>query len=280
MVGPGPSSDRRLSPLPPSGPAKALLVVDQDPRVEQLIQRRLEGYQVVRVEDASQVVSMADKLRPQAVVVSTSDGEGWEPLGRLGSQLDGWDLPLILCPLVSDRQMGHSLGVADYLVKPVSRQRLLEVLDRFGEGVRRVLILDDDPRVVRLISRMIRSRYQECQIIRAYSGEDGLIKMRSRPPDLVLLDLIMPEVDGYTVLERMREDEALRDVPVVVVTAKGSSPEDMRRLGAKTIQVTRRKGFSNEEALRYLKNILEAAESALPSAYPSNDLDCLQSAAA
>jgi len=239
VAGPGPSSDRCLSPLPPSGPAKALLVVDQDPRVEQLIQRRLEGYQVVRVEEVSQVASAAEKVRPRAVVVSTSDGEGWESLGRLGAQLDGWDLPLILCPLVSDRKMGHSLGVADYLVKPVSRQTLLEVLDRFGEEVRRILILDDDPRVVRLLSRMVRSRFQACQIIRAYSGEDGLIKMRRRPPDLVLLDLIMSQVDGYAVLERMREDEALRYVPVVVVTAKGSSPEDMRRLGAKTIQVTR-----------------------------------------
>jgi len=239
VAGSGPSSDRRLSPLPPSGPAKALLVVDQDPRVEQFIQRRLEGYQVVRVEEVSQVASAAEKVRPGAVVVSTSDGEGWESLGRSGSQLDGWDLPLILCPLVSDRKMGHSLGVADYLVKPVSRQTPGEVLDRFGEEVRRIMILDDDPRVVRLLSRMIRSRFQACQIIRAYSGEDGLIKMRRRPPDLVLLDLIMPQVDGYAVLERMREDEALYDIPLVVVTAKGTSPEYMRRLGAKTIQVTR-----------------------------------------
>jgi CheY-like chemotaxis protein len=133
--------------------------------------------------------------------------------------------------------------------------------------VRRVLILDDDPRVVRLLSRMIRSRFQECQIIRAYSGEDGLIKMRRQSPDLVLLDLVMPQVDGYTVLERMREDELLRDIPVVVVTAKGSSPGDMRRLGAKTIQVMRRRGFSNEEALGYLRSILEAGESVLPAAY-------------
>jgi len=70
------------------------------------------------------------------------------------------------------------------------------------------------------------------------------------------------------VLERMREDEMLRDIPVVVVTAKGSSPEDMRRLGAKTIQVTRLRGFSNEEALCYLRKILEASESILPLAYP------------
>ena len=264
----GPSSARGLSPLLPSGPAKALLVVDPDPRMEHLIQRRLEGYQVVRVGDASRVTSMAEELRPRAVVVSASDGGGWELLARLGVQLDGWDLPLIQCPLVSDRQIGHSLGVADYLVKPVSHQTLLEVLDRFGEGVRRILILDDDPRVVRLLSRMIRSSSQAYQIVRAYSGEDGLIKMRRQPPDLVLLDLMMPEVDRYTVLERMREDELLRDIPVVVVTAKGSSPEDMRRLGAKTIQVTRLRGFSNEEALCYLRKILEASESILPLAYP------------
>jgi DNA-binding response OmpR family regulator/anti-sigma regulatory factor (Ser/Thr protein kinase) len=264
---PGPLSDTRISPLPPAGPPKTLVVVDQDPRVEQLIQRRLEDYQVVRAEGVSQVPLMADRVRPRAVVVSASDGEGWESLGRLGPQLERWDLPLILCPLVGDRQMGHSLGVADYLVKPVSRQTLLEALDQVGDGARRVLILDDDPRVVRLLSRMIRSRFQEYHIIRAYSGEDGLIKMRRRPPDLVLLDLMMPQVDGYTVLERMREDEALRDIPVVVVTAKGSSPEDMRRLGAKTIQVTRRRGFSNEEALCFLKNILKASET-LPFAYP------------
>ncbi len=253
------SSKGQLSPLPPSGPAKTLLVVDRDSRTEKLIQRRLEGYRVIRVEAPSQVASMAEKLRPQAVVISTPDGEG-ELLGRLEAQLDGWDLPIIRCPLVSDRQLGLSLGVADYLVKPISRQRLLKALDRFGDKVRRILVLDDDPRMVRLLSRMIRWRFQECEIIRAYSGEDGLIKMRRRRPDLVLLDLIMPGVDGYTVLERMREDEMLRDIPVVVVTAKGSSPEDMRRLGARAITVTRHRGFSNEEALRYLRSILEAAE--------------------
>jgi len=79
---------------------------------------------------------------------------------------------------------------------------------------------------------------------------------------------MMPEVDGYTVLERMRKDEALRDIPAVVATAKGCSPEDMRRLGAKIIQVTRRRGFSNEEAVCHLRNILDASESILPSAYP------------
>lgn len=262
----GPSSKRQLSPLPPSGPAKTLLVVDKDPRVERLIQRRLEDYRVVRVENPLQVASMAEKLHPRAVVVSTPDGDG-EPFRRLEAQLDGWDLPIIRCPLVSNRRLGLSLGVADYLVKPISRQRLLKSLERFDGKVRRILVLDDDPRMVRLLSRMIRSRFQECEVIRAYSGEDGLIKMQHRPPDLVLLDLIMPGVDGYTVLERMRGEEALRDIPVVVVTAKGSSPEDMRRLGAKTIQVTRRRGFSNEEALYYLRSILEAGESILPAAY-------------
>ena len=80
----------------------------------------------------------------------------------------------------------------------------------------------------------------------------------------MVLDLMMPEVDGYTVLERMREHEALRDIPVIVVTAKGYSSEDTRRLGAKTIQVTRCRGVSNEEELHYLRSILEASESTSP----------------
>jgi len=264
---PTPLSDKPLSPLPPAGPTQALLIVDEDPRVEQLIQRRLKGYQVVRAGDTSQVPSLAARLRPRAIVVSTSDDTTWDSLRRWTP--DGRGLPLILCPLASKRRIGHALGVEDYLVKPVSCQMLLSALEPFADQVQRVLILDDDPRVVRLLTRMIRSRFPEWKITRAYSGEDGLTKMRHQPPDLVLLDLMMPEVDGYTVLERMKKDETLHDIPIVVVTAKGSSPEDMRHVGSRAIQITRGRGFSNEEALHYLKYVLEATETSPVWSIPS-----------
>jgi CheY-like chemotaxis protein len=105
---------------------------------------------------------------------------------------------------------------------------------------------------------MIRSAAHEYELVRAYSGAEGLLKMRRQRPDLILLDLIMPEMDGYEVLAQMREDAELRNIPVVVITAHGRTPEEERRLGGGMLSVISGTGFSNEEALRYLRGFLTA----------------------
>ncbi len=250
----------------PRGRGRTVLLLDRDPAIVRMMEQALEQYLIVPVEDVSEVPKLVAELHPRAVILNPARGrQAWRQMRTLRQRLGDAAPPVILCPLVSERQMGRALGVMDYLVKPISRAALMDLLDRQGEDVRRILILDDDPRMARLLSRMIRSAPREYEVVRAYSGSEGLRKMRCQRPDLVLLDLIMPEMDGYAVLAQMRADAGLRDIPVVVITARERTPEEERRLGKGALMVTSRSGFTNEEALRYLSGLLEAAPPPFPS---------------
>jgi CheY-like chemotaxis protein len=137
------------------------------------------------------------------------------------------------------------------------------LLDRLDGSVRRILVVDDDPQMVHLLSRMLETAEREYEVIRAYNGREGLRETRSRRPDLVLLDLIMPEMDGYNMLTQMREDTDLQDIPVVVITAQGLTPEEERQIGGQTLIVRTEAGFTNREILTYLSGILNATSAIL-----------------
>src|SRR5258708_34876909 len=116
--------------------------------------------------------------------------------------------------------MGEHLGVLDHLVKPISSDRLLATVSRVAAKARTILVVDDDPEMVRLLARMIRSRSHRFQVLRAYGGEAALALLTERRPDVVILDLVMPEVDGYAILREMRARESLRELPVIAITAR------------------------------------------------------------
>jgi signal transduction histidine kinase/CheY-like chemotaxis protein len=244
---------------PPTGRGRTLLLLDGDATVVQMLEQGLEEYQVVPVADVSEVPRLIHELHARAVVLNLAQGGyAWRQMRELRRRLTDSSLPIILCPLVGEHQLGHSLGVMGYLVKPVTREALTALLDRLGRSTHRILVVDDDPRMVRILSRLLQATEREVELIRAYNGQEGLCEMRRQRPDLVLLDLIMPEMDGYAVLARMREEPELRHVPVVVVTAQARTPEEERRLGGRMLFVSTGAGFTNEEALTYLRSILNA----------------------
>ncbi len=243
----------------PSGRGRTLLLLDRDSSILRTMEKGLEEYQVVPVEDISEVPALIDELHPRAVVLNPAQKKrARQQLRELRRVLGQSSLPIALCPLVGERQLGQSLGVADYLVKPITREALTALLGRLDERMRRILVVDDDPRMARILSRMIRATGRECQVMRAYTGQEGLREMRRQHPDLVLLDLIMPGMDGYSVLTHMQEDAELRHIPVAVITAHPRTPDEERRLGGRMLSVYTGAGFTNEEALTCLCSILDA----------------------
>ncbi len=256
-----PLDDRRLQPFPPGGPVQTVVAISEDASIPHLLERRLDDFQIVPLKEIERLPTVWEEFHPLAVILSASSAEEAPQLQRVQSRLTGQDVPVILCPLGGQERLASALGVQDYLVKPITRDVFLSALERLGDRVRRVLIVDDDPRVVRLLVRMMRSAGREYEVLRAYSGQDAWAKLEEERPDLVVLDLIMPEVDGYMILERMRQEEALRDIPVIVVTAKGYTLEDGQRLGGRLIGIVRQRGFSNEEAMSYLRSILDTLRS-------------------
>jgi signal transduction histidine kinase/DNA-binding response OmpR family regulator len=256
----GPS--QLLRTPPPSRPhadARQVLLIHPDPSVAGLLRRHLDDWQVLLADDAAAAEEQLRRARPKAIIAADSN-----QAAQLLQQANGQSpfellrIPLIACPLPSGRLPALALGVQGYLVKPVARKALLSTLEQSAPQARRVLVVDDDPRVVRLLARILTSRSGRYQILRAYDGQEALALMRAERPDVVLLDLYMPELDGFSVLELMARDPLLTHMPVVVVSAKGLPEDGVVQLhGPITLQQPG--GFALTEMFRYLQSLLDTS---------------------
>lgn len=220
---------------------RIVVVVHEDERVARLLQRYLDGYRVVSATSVEEGVILAEELRALALV---TDAE--VPLSAPPE-----DILIVRCPLPSGRRAAMALGADDFLVKPVSRQDLWAAIERLGRPVQRVLIADDDPEIVRLFRRMLRTRVPPQGCLEAYNGEETLHLLQTEKPDVVLLDIMMPEVDGVGILEHMAADPALADIPVIVVSARGQDQASLPLPG--TLQVIRSTGLQLGEIVRALE---------------------------
>jgi len=152
------------------------------------------------------------------------------------------------------------MAVDGYLVKPVTRRNLLDTLRQFGEDVETILVIDDDRDFVQLMGRMLDSPLRPYRVLKAYGGYEGLQVMQHRRPDLVLLDLMLPDLDGREVLQQMRSDSVLRDTPVVIVSAKGEM-EDVGELSG-VVMVVKEDGLQPGELVRWVRAILDSSSPA------------------
>ncbi|MDI7274397.1 MAG: ATP-binding protein, partial [Anaerolineae bacterium] len=240
--------ERPLQPLP-SEARPCILAVDRDPSVATFIQRHLEGHEVVPVQDAGRLEEEVKLYHPQAIVWNVQPG------GFRGNGTDpATPVPVIECTLPSQSWLADNLSVKACLTKPVTTEQLLNEIARLGE-VRDILIVDDDRDFCQLVERMLASSRGAYRIRRAYSGPDGLQATRAQRPDLVLLDLVMPGLDGFQVLEELRADEDLARVPVVLLTAT-SVAEDILSLRGSQMLIHRSDGLRPVEVLRCIQALV------------------------
>jgi signal transduction histidine kinase/DNA-binding response OmpR family regulator len=238
--------DTLLRPrLPGTGAAERIVVlVHDDPRISPLLQHCLEGYRVVTHHDVQEGVALACDLTAMALILDASAEVGPLPA----------DLPIIRAHLPSSRRVAAAMGADDLLVKPVSRDELLAAIDRLGRPIQRVLIADDDPDVVRLFHRMLRTRIARENRLQAHNGEEALRLIASERPDLVILDLVMPEKDGLGVLEHMAGDPACAQTAVILVTARGQDYSSLQVRGP--VAIARKEPLQFVEFTRMLEGVL------------------------
>jgi signal transduction histidine kinase/CheY-like chemotaxis protein len=196
-----------------------LLVVDPDPAVHHLIQRGIPGGQVVPVENVDQLAWMVNEYHPAAIVHNVIPA----PASDLPFALDE-PVPVIQCSLPSRAWIERELDVCASIAKPVTAQELREVVGGIA-GARRILVIDDDRGFTQFVERALATGDNGYHVQRAYTGEEGLLQMWAEPPDLVLLDLTMPDISGYTILEAMQESSQLADIPVILLTATNYADE-------------------------------------------------------
>jgi CheY-like chemotaxis protein len=214
----------------PSG-NQLVLVVDDDASQRELLTRFLEreGFTVAAAPDGKTGLSLAKQLKPRAILldVMMPQMDGWSVLAALKADADLAATPVVLVTFVNEPALGESLGAADLIAKPVDWDRLAHVMERFrGDGD--VLVVDDDADTrQRLRTVLERSGWS---VIEAENGQAALAAIRERMPQLILLDLTMPVMDGFTFLHALREEPNGRDVPVVVLTARDLTATDRERL--------------------------------------------------
>jgi CheY-like chemotaxis protein/two-component sensor histidine kinase len=225
-----------------NGSALTVLVVDDDPAVHELLTATLakEHYRLLHARDGAEALAILRKTPPDIVTldVMMPKVDGWSVLGLMKSDPALDHIPVIMITIVDDRNLGYSLGASEFMTKPIDRARLLSLVRRFAghEPQARVLIVDDDPAVREIVRTTLES--SGLKTFQAANGRAALDWLEHHPsPSLILLDLMMPEMDGFEFLEQIRNRDKLVDVPIVVLTAKELTEEERALLAERTLLV-------------------------------------------
>ncbi len=239
--------------------APTVLVVDDDPTVREVIERHLtrEGFAVVTANGGQEGLRLARAIHPAAITldVMMPDLDGWTVLAAIKGDPELADIPVILLSIVDEKKRGYALGATDYLVKPVDRVRLSGVLRNIcGATGRQVLLVDDDD----LMRRSMRQALEQdgWQVGEAENGRVALARLAEARPDIIMLDLMMPEMDGFEFLVEMRSRAEWRDIPVLVVTAKDLTTEDRARLNGDVERVLQKGSSELDEMLAEISRFL------------------------
>ncbi|MFN8523464.1 MAG: GAF domain-containing protein [Chloroflexota bacterium] len=245
------------------GERPLVLVVDDDPNVHDLMARYLRpaGLHVAAAATGTEALRLAHELRPDAITLDVlmPRMDGWAVLSALKADPDLAGIPVLMVSIVEDRTMGYALGAADYLTKPVDRRRLLDTLNRLctsADGCH-VLIVEDDEGTREVVGRSLTQA--GWRVTHAENGRVALKRLATEIPSVVLLDLMMPEVDGFDVIDALRANEAWRSVPVVVMTAKELTDEDRERLDGRVRAIVQKAGAAHESLLVEVRSMLRAA---------------------
>jgi signal transduction histidine kinase/CheY-like chemotaxis protein len=256
--------DRSSDPAPE--PSTTVLVIDDDPMQRDLMRRFLssEGYSVRCAASGEEGLRLARELIPIAITldVMMPEMDGWAVLKALKHDPLLSEVPVIMLTMVDDPERGFTLGAADYLTKPVNRQRMSKVLKRYScsSPPCPVLVVDDDPMVRKAMRRMLERH--GCRVTEAENGVIALASMELDRPTLIFLDLMMPVMDGFEFAEKVRTHPAWRSIPIVVVTSAELSGAERRRLNGYVETILNKKGASKDDILEQVRDALN--ENAVP----------------
>jgi CheY-like chemotaxis protein len=260
-----------------------VLLVEDDARAADLLTLYLDGagYRVAVARDGEEGLDLARRLLPDGITldIGLPKLDGWELLSRLKADPAVAEIPVVIVSMVDERGKGLALGAAEYLVKPVRRDELLATLRRFTprrnglETPLTVLAIDDDPLAIELIEATLEPRGYS--VLKAHGGAEGVALAASRLPSLIVLDLTMPELDGFAVVERLRADPATAAIPIVILTSKSPSPEEWERLNGRISYLARKGEFDRAAFVELVRCFCpmdgSSSEFRVPSRGPERD---------
>jgi hypothetical protein len=240
-----------------------ILVIDDDLHARELVQRNLarEGFEVRAAADGATGLEQARAWKPDVILldVMMPGRDGWEVLAELKADPGLGSTPVIMSTMLENRELSFAMGAADYMRKPIDWTRLEGMLKRHApEKARPVLVVEDDAASREMLVRLIEK--SGLPVRAARDGREALEIVAVERPQLILLDLMMPEVDGFAFVERLRADELGADIPVLVVTAKSLTSEDLQRLNGQVDEILRKGAFRQEELVARIRALVAHAE--------------------
>ena len=241
-------------------PGPAVLLIEDDERSAELLNIYLEGagFSVARARDGEEGLALARQLHPAAIVLDLilPRLSGWDVLAQAKVDPDLSRIPIVIVSMLDERGRGYALGAADYLVKPVRRDDLLAALRPLTGAATSappatVLAVDDDPMALELLDSVLGA--EGYRVLRAGGGEEALEIARRELPALVVLDLLMPGMDGFDVAEALHNDPATAQIPIVILTAKAIGPADIERLNSQVAHLAKKGSYSRAEFVELVK---------------------------
>jgi CheY-like chemotaxis protein len=237
-----------------------VLIIDDDPAVRDLLERFLskEGFQVASAASGEEGLRLANALHPVAITLDVlmPGMDGWAVLTALKADPTLADTPVIMLTIMDDKNLGYALGAADYLTKPIDRGRLLALLRRYQrhQPSHPILVVDDDSLIRQMLRQMLeREGYA---VVEADHGQQALVRVAEQVPELILLDLLMPEMDGFQFVEELYTHEEWRSIPIVIVTARDLTEEDRLRLNGYVEQILQKGMYSREALLAEVRQLV------------------------
>jgi signal transduction histidine kinase/CheY-like chemotaxis protein len=243
----------------PEARGTAVLIIDDDPAARAITHRVLvrDGYQVIEAADGETGLRLARERRPALIMLDVlmPGMDGWAVLAALKADPDIAAIPVILQTIVEDRNMGFALGAAEYLTKPIERKRLAALVRRHvpNKSAGPILVVEDDEHTRTLYARTLEKA--GWSVVQAENGRIALDRIAASRPALVLLDLMMPEMDGFEFLDALHQDPSSRAIPVVVITARTLSAEDRNRLNGGVERVLQKRALQTEALLAEVRQV-------------------------
>ncbi len=254
------SKDKRVTEAPPG--ASTILVIDDDPTVHDLMRRFLtkEGFRVAIAPGGKEGIEMAKELKPDLITLDVlmAEMDGWSVLTALKADPAIADIPVIILTMFDDKEMGFALGASDYMTKPINRDRLVNVLRRHHHGGHQpcqVLVVEDEPSIRQMVRRVLEK--EGWTVREAENGKAGLQAVAESKPAVVLLDLMMPVMNGFDFIRELRKNQDWQDIPVVILTAKDLTVEDRQQLKGNVERVLQKGDYNREQLLGEVRALVK-----------------------
>ena len=242
---------------------KLIMTIDDEVESQEILKVYLktEGYEVIQAYNAIESMELARKYRPFAITldIMMPGKDGWDILHELKEEPQTELIPVICISILDNREMGLFLGALEYLVKPITKEQLMKELHRLEKQFRiyDILIVDDEPQAVEILAQYLGGETNNYRVAKAFGGKEGLAVVKKRRPDLIILDLMMPEVDGFEVIYYLKKSEETKEIPIIIVSAKKLTQEEVEYLNRNIERIIKKEDFGKQELLKDIKKALE-----------------------